>query len=96
VIPTYVRKVLDISIAHIKPETEAELEDMGEQLTLILEPTSYGWMIYINSEGELPTEIVEDYPDLAACLKLAQHYGCDWLMFDRDGTVIDELPEYEW
>jgi hypothetical protein len=93
--PSYVRKVLDISTAHIKHSTASDMDTLGYDLVLIVETTSYGWMVYI-SEGEPPATILEKYPDLALCLKLAQHYDCDWLLLNRDGVIIDELPDYDW
>jgi hypothetical protein len=36
--------------------------------------------------------------DLKQCTQYAQNPGvsCDWIMFDRDGPTVDELPTYDW
>jgi hypothetical protein len=58
------------------------------------EKTEYGWFVYANIE-DISAEPPED---LRQCIRYAQNPGvsCDWIMFDRDGPTVDELPTYDW
>ena len=57
----------------------------------VFEKGEYGWFVYV----------IDDYPEgmppgLAQCFSIARGLGCEWIMFDRDGPVMDFLPAYEW
>ena len=50
-----------------------------------------GWVFHVGDPHD------EDTPkDLTLLLAFAQRQGVDWLMLDRDGPVVEELPHYEW
>ncbi len=52
----------------------------------------YGWFVYGGwSETRLPMP-----KDLRDCLDKVSALGCDWLMFDRDGPLLEGLPVYDW
>jgi hypothetical protein len=82
--------VLDISTAHLAPETMAALDT---------EPTArwpiaggnipYGYFIYAHEEndGSIPD-------DLWACIEFARAHGCSHLRFDRDGEPYTELANF--
>jgi hypothetical protein len=51
----------------------------------------WSWIVWV------PNEQLEDYPsDLLQAFDLARNNGCDWIKFDSDGGVVDELPNYDW
>ena len=56
------------------------------------EKGEYGWFVHVEGTASLD-EIPED---LAACLAFAIIEGCEWIMFDRDGPTVPELPTYDW
>jgi hypothetical protein len=59
----------------------------------VWEKGEFGWFVYANLEQ------LDDLPeDLRQCVNYAQDPGvsCDWIMFDRDGPIVDELPTYDW
>lgn len=99
--PSYVRKVLDISTAHLSPTTATHLQDVVDmELDFpvpIYDKRAVGFMVYVppdpaegmGGNAEMPA-------DLLTVLMYARSMHCDWVMFDRDGTVIEDLPEYEW
>jgi hypothetical protein len=51
-----------------------------------------GWLFYVGSLShfeEAPKELFE-------VVLLAHQQGCQWLMLDRDGETVDNLPTFDW
>ena len=94
----HVRKILDISTAHVSEATSWYLEEWainGKGLAIVYEKGEYGWLVHV--PGEPSHEVEDTFPaDLRACMEHARSLDCDWIMFDRDGITIDALPSYEW
>ena len=93
-LPIY--KYLDISTAHIKPETDEFLrrQAKNEYGNLIVYPKECGYFICVPYDLD---EIEMNIPsDLASCLGLAMENDCYWLVLDGGAEVIDELETYEW
>ena len=42
------------------------------------------------------TEAGDVPPKIRSAIQVAKREGCGWIMWDCDGPVIDELPEYDW
>ena len=86
-----IQQILDISTAHVLQSTAEWINNTPGDL--ILYPKGeYGWFIYTQSE-ELP----EDTPvELVEAIEYAKSIGCDWLVLDRDGETIDNLPSFDW
>lgn len=89
--PTYLRSFLDISTAHVTRETARRYDD-GEGPHMVASG-EYGWLLHVpEPDGE-----ADGLPgDIAAVFACARRNGCDMVLFDRDATVIDELPSYDW
>lgn len=52
----------------------------------------YGWFVYVPEDID-----ARDLPeDLRQCMKFARRKRCRWIMFDRDGPITPELPDYDW
>ena len=52
----------------------------------------YGWFCYAHDEdpqGNIPLEMMNVF-------WFARENECDYVLFDRDADVIDELPVWEW
>lgn len=84
-------KMLALSTGHL---TEKTCNMLGNIEGIIgYNKGGYGWFVYVpeylNELGHIPA-------DIYACLKLALEGKYDWIMFDRDVEVINELPVYEW
>ena len=100
--PSHVRKFLDISTAHITENTAGMLDDSVHQFLGTAPFIAYplgdaGWLVYVPSEDSPNTNtLAEFHPDLLACMEYARQHNCDYIMFDQDGTVIDDLPAYDW
>jgi hypothetical protein len=58
----------------------------------VWEKGEYGWFVYV-VEDDVDNDVPED---LRQCMEYARSLGCFWIMFDRDGSAIDQLPTYDW
>lgn len=90
-----IRKFLDISTSHLKPETLTALTDRPlERLPFSGGPTPYGWFAYTHDEncGEGDARIPDE---MFACMKHARALDCDYVMFDCDSEVIEGLPVFD-
>ena len=89
-----VRKVLDISTAHLPEETAQRMED-GEFPKQYSMHNEYGGLVSVPEEDEIT---VANIPCEALCtiLRRAVVHGCDWVLFDRDGLPIEDLPVFDW
>ena len=98
--PAHVRRILDISTAHLTPKTRLKLDgedswEMDIPIPVVHhDKGEYGWIVYVPSEPG-NEELPGFPPDLRNAMVLARHYSCDWVMFDRDGVVVDALYDYE-
>lgn len=96
-----VSKILTVSTAHVtKAMYKMLVEDMNDSSSVMLpvyektdtDGTKYGLFIYI------PADINWDRipKGLKPLLELAISNECDVVCLDSDGSVIKELPVYEW
>lgn len=92
-----IRNFLILSTSHIKQETAEELDCAeyysGNSSVLAGGPFSeYGWFMYAqdcNPDGKVPSELMDVFA-------YANAHDCDYVLFDRDAEVIEELPTWEW
>lgn len=89
-----VRSVLVLSTAHITKLTS----DLAALHPNYIGYHEHGAYFYVGDAGDVTQfNDPEDYPpDLYACLLYARLLGCDEIKFDADGTVYDDLRQYEW
>ena len=93
----YIRKFLDLSTAHLG-ERDKELLDLYAAPDSTVGPLTikgvYGWFMYATddpagySEADLPTH-------LRAISAYARKHGCDYVLFDSDAAVNEELRVFE-
>lgn len=87
-----------VSTAHLSEATRSPLESSSSspnpwliKLDIPVYGKSgygeYGWIIQVNSDARLP----KLPKDLAECLNFAVKHGYDWLCFDSEGPVIEDL-----
>lgn len=90
------RLFLDISTAHLTEETREKI-NAGVGPTRYEHPDGYGWMVHVpESDDDIAgaTGGSGVMADLEACLARARALGADYIMFDSDGPVDQELPTY--
>lgn len=97
-----IRKLLDISTAHIKPTTAVLLNNMAAPSgyawnkdpggIIVYDKGEYGWFVYLDFDGiddEIEHHGNERIPqDLLDCIKLARDNDCDMLCLDGDSEVL--------
>ena len=90
-----IAKMLVLSTGHIDEITASRMTD--EPYTFehvnVYGKGEYGW--FVNVREEIADREAQP-KSLADCLDFAARQGCQWIMFDRDGDQVDELPTYEW
>lgn len=92
-----IRSFLDLSTAHLPPRF---FED-GATLTG-RHPTEHGMLLWVpESADEIRKVGASDdcddaAPEVVAVRLYARALGCDYILFDGDGPVADELPTFTW
>lgn len=86
-------KMLDLSTSHVSKETAQTLDEAPDGTINAYQKDEYGWFVWVP-----PTEWERaDQPaDLLAAFAYARTQQCDWIMFDRDAEIIDDLPSFDW
>lgn len=96
----HVRAILDISTAHVRKET-AELLD-AITMTGIDAPViahakgEYGWLVYVSDDPSAQPNWSRVPVELQRLILFARRMGCDWIMFDRDGVVLEDFETWDW
>jgi hypothetical protein len=87
-------KYMDLSTGHITKATSEFLQKHAQSTdpspVIVYEKANYGFMIVVDgNKRNVPK-------DLKKILALAIQNDCYFIMLDRDGTIIQSLPFYEW
>ena len=88
-------KYLDLSKAHITPETDEFLRKEAHKdfAEVIVYEKEYGYFVCVPPDGFDCYNIPDD---LRNCIEFAKENDCNWIIIDRDAEIIDELKTYEW
>lgn len=85
-----IRSFLDLSTAHLRAETRANLSSYHGVLA---HKTMYGWLVYASEETDLCEE--GGWPaELIPLVKLARTNGCEYILFDVHAPETDGLPAF--
>lgn len=93
-----VRRFLDLSTGHLKPETHKWLDALCESqkrgdLASWASCTPFGWFVWAHDEESDLSEFPED---LRTCMAKAQAMGCDYVLFDRDAAPEGDALDLPW
>ena len=92
--------MLVLSTAHLARDTcEIYLSNIVSGLErgsiIAFDKLDAGFFVYVPKRPD--TTDAPDVPlELRSACHVARREGCRWIMFDRDGPELDELPTYEW
>lgn len=89
-------KVLELSTAHVSPDT-ATLLDRGAPVgtTYYELVCGAGWLLLVpESDEALDNESLTK--DIASIITYARGHGCRWVLFDGDADKVADLPTWEW
>ena len=90
---TEITKMLVLSTGHL---TRYACNTFLEEYPYAYPQDEWGYFVCLPTD-ELPLSDEHNLPAcLIDCMKYADAQGCDWIMFDSDGPLIEELPDYEW
>jgi hypothetical protein len=101
-----IEKMMCLSTGHVTQQTA---EDIGSLFNLGVPPKwaqrmvayphgEYGWLICIAGDTVDHIDLVNDGvpEELYGVMKHAHAHDCEWILFDRDAELIDELPSFDW
>lgn len=83
-------KVLIVSTLHVTLNESNLLEQHGYG-------RAYGWLVALDTRGKaICPEWKHRSPGFAGIVRVAKANGCRYVLFDRDGQVIPDVPSYDW
>ena len=85
--------ILVLSTAHMSLHTAQDW--MPQCPWSCFEKGDYGWFMYVCDDVGI-TEATGVPQEIRSALPVAKRSACTWIMWDRDGPVVEELPEYDW
>ncbi|WP_162742184.1 hypothetical protein [Nitratireductor sp. OM-1] len=87
------QKILAVSTAHVTEETAQRLDADDIEGVTVFPKAGFGWWVHTTPHPDASAGIPQELRD---AMNFAVGAGCDWLMLDRDATIIEELPHWEW
>lgn len=92
--PPYIRKVLDLTTAHLPPQY-AELKGTSG---VVAHDYEYGFLMWVPNDPKESSEAMDDEvpPEILKIQLYARRLDCDYVLFDRDGDENEELPTWAW
>lgn len=88
-----ITKMLVLSTGHL---TEYACNEFFDTYRHAHNKGEFGGFVYVPTD-DCPVMDGDELPGcLIDCLKFADANDCGWVMFDCDGPIIDDLPEYLW
>lgn len=89
------RRLIVISTGHLTEATARLLDVMPCRQWPCLGGRygEYGWFVYAHDENSGADSVPED---LFAVMLWARKQGCDHVLFDCDGSIMDELAHFDW
>jgi hypothetical protein len=88
-----VRKIYEVSTAHIPAEIASAIDDgiFARRPAMVREE---GWLFSVPEDLTQPPGLNSKAFD--CILALAQDAGCDWVLFDRDVPPVEYLHTFDW
>lgn len=88
-------QMLDLSTVHLPLDVRSELHTIPGVTVNAL--SNGGWLLCVPGETELHITACEPAlpPAVAAIWRFAAAQGCEYVLFDRDGAVVDVLDRFE-
>ena len=89
-------KVLDLSTAHIPAHLGRDLAET--EGVIAHEHGEHGYLLWVPENPVV--EALEAHfpapPEIVNIQLFARNLDCDYVLFDRDGDRIDDLPSWDW
>lgn len=88
-----IARSLVLSTAHMHPATARDW--MPRCPWSCFEKGDYGWFMHVCDDVGI-TEAHDVPLEIRSAIHVAKREGCQWIMWDCDGPLVAELPEYDW
>ncbi|RRJ54693.1 hypothetical protein EHV15_34410 [Paenibacillus oralis] len=94
-----IHSMLEVSTAHLSKETLKWLGEHADSIEpsgfIVYAKSEYGYFIPIIDSDDSLSEDRSIPDDLRKVIEFAESQQCTWIMIERDGFVIDQLPLLE-
>ena len=87
-----IAKYICLSTTHLSPELANMMESGSDRLTMTIRVFEEGFWVSTYADE---TRIVGD-GSLHDCIAFARKHHCAYILFDRDGPVVEALTKYDW
>lgn len=88
--------MLCLSTAHLTFTTRELLEAGDLEGAIFFPKGPHGWFMYVPERQLLGAAACAPLPeDITTCVAYACAHGMQWLMFDTDGPILEDLSLYE-
>lgn len=87
-----ITKMLTLSTTHINPKTCSFLDSENIDIP-VYKKAEYGWFVFVDLDNE---DLANLPNDLREIINYTKSNNCEWLCLDRDASISDEIPVYEW
>lgn len=92
-----IRKMLDLSTAHLRPDRRYSYEGSAAWGGAVVHQITYGFLMWVPDD---PVESAKGASDpvpseLLVIQGYARRKGCDYVLFDADAEVNDELRTFD-
>lgn len=89
-----IANMLVLSTGHVAEDDYEKFSIFNNVIHYDLEDT--GWLVWVTSEKHMEPHFSKLSKGFQESYKLAQESNCEYIMFHRDGTVMDNLTIYDW
>jgi hypothetical protein len=88
---TVIETILLLNLSHIPLKEGTELKRLSESQEAFVSQYRFGFFVWVpeSLDIELPKTV-------ASLCWLARNQGCEFIRFDTEGAVIEELPLHDW
>jgi hypothetical protein len=95
-------KYIDVSTGHITERDDKLFMGDSYDLGSAIIATGYGYFVYICGDRASFAANLKDMKQAGysaaarRVLSRAHRAGCDWVKFDRDAIMYEDLPRFDW
>lgn len=90
-----VEPMLVVSTAHLTRE-DAQRLDEGTHAYKETFKRDEGYVFHTRNHANPDACCGDPSESMLLCFRRADSLGCDWLMFDCDADVIEDIPHHDW
>lgn len=92
-----IMQALVCSVAHVtQEEADAMKADNPPGKVGSAMVWDYGFMLHIGEDGDVDPDTLGVSAGFTGAIKVARANKLEWVRFDTDGPLLDNVPTYTW